>query len=364
MIQLCDFCGCKDSGNFDIKKERFFAYIGVFFAYYVKKRVKTVIFKAENCQNFFFSLSLQRYTYIVPCMNPNKITIQQLSDLGHTRVLDYKGQLMISDHIAREYLFEEPCRIDAVLILFCLRGRLEYIVNLEHNVVTEPSILVNMPENIIQLKGSENLEAYSVLISTDLLNSLPYDIRQNDNAFRSIKHHFSAAVPLDQLVPLIPFYELIKHYLQKTGPETEDIVRSLLMAFLLSIMGLMREHQVKEIDADRAESRSRRQLFERFMETLNHYHQQERQVQFYADKLCITPKYLSMVVKGYSGKSPSDWICEYVIAEAKSLLHYSRLSAQEVSFHLNFPSQSAFGKFFKQKTGMSPTQYIKEMKQE
>ena len=297
-------------------------------------------------------------------MNPNKITIQQLCDLGHTRVLGYRGQLMVSDHIAQEYLFEEPCRIDAVLILFCLRGRLEYIVNLEHNVVTEPSILVNMPENIIQLKGSENIEAYSVLISTDLLNSMPYDIRQTDNALRSAKHHFSAAVPLDQLAPLIPYYKLIKYSLQSTGPETDDIVRSLLLAFLLSIMRLMREHQVKEIDADRAGSRSGRQLFERFMEALNHHHQQERQVQFYADKLCITPKYLSMAIKEYSGKSPSDWICDYVIAEAKSLLHYSRLSVQEVSYHLNFPSQSAFGKFFKQKTGMSPSQYLKEMKQE
>jgi len=295
-------------------------------------------------------------------MKLNKITIQQLSSLGRTRVLDYRGQLMISDHIAQEYLFEEPCRIDAILILVCLRGKLEFVVNLEHNVVTEPSILVNMPENIIQFLGLENLEAYAILISSEMLNSLPNDMKQLANAYLPIKHYFHASVPLEEIAPLIPFYNLIRHSLQKTGPETDDIVRSLLQAFLLSILGLMREHQAQEIDANRLSTRSSSKLFERFMEALNAHHQQERQVKYYADKLCVTPKYLSMVVKEYSGKSPLDWICDYVIAEAKSLLHYSQMSAQEVAFHLNFPSQSAFGKFFKQKTGLAPTQYLKELK--
>lgn len=296
-------------------------------------------------------------------MKPNRITIEQLSSLGRTRVLDYKGVLMISDHIAQEYLFEEPCRIDAILILACLRGKLEYVVNLEHNTVTEPCILVNMPENIIQFRGSENLEAYAVLISSELLNTMPYDMMQMAKAYLPVKQHFHASVPLEEIKPLIPFYELIKYSLSKIGTETDEIVRSLLQAFLLNILGLMRDHQAHQIELDRTASRGSRQLFEKFMDALNLYHQQERQVQFYANKLCVTPKYLSMVVKEYSGKSPSDWICDFVIAEAKSLLHYSQMSAQEVAFHLNFPTQSSFGKFFKQKTGLSPMQYLKELKE-
>lgn len=295
-------------------------------------------------------------------MKPNKITIQQLCSIGRTRVIDYKGLLMISDHIAQEYLFEEPCRIDAILILTCLRGRLDYVVNMEHNVVTEPSILVNMPENIIQFKGSENLEAYAVLISSDLLNSMPSDMMQMAKAYLPVKHHYHASVPLDQIIQLVSYYKLIKFSLSKGTTETDEIVRSLLQAFLLSIMGLMREHQVQQIEIDRTASRGSRQLFERFMEAVDHYHQQERQVQFYADKLCVTAKYLSMAIKEYSGKNPSDWICDYVVAEAKSLLLYSQMSAQEVAFHLNFPSQSSFGKFFKLQTGLSPTQYLKPLK--
>lgn len=292
-------------------------------------------------------------------MKLQRITIKQLSTLGRQRVLDYDGRLMIVDHIAQEYLFEEPCRIDAVLILVCIRGRLDYTVNLEHNVVTESSILVNMPENIIQLRGSENLEAYAVLVSTELIKSMQFDMGQLGVTEMPFKQHFYATVPLEQIVPLIPYYELICHSLSHVVPETEMIVKGLLQAFLCNISSLMQRHQMSVMDVDHTATRSSRLLYERFKELLATHYKQERTVQFYADKLCITAKYLSTAIKEYSGRSPSDWICEYVIAEAKSMLHYSELSVQEVAFRLNFPSQSAFGKFFKQRTGLSPMQYAK-----
>lgn len=293
-------------------------------------------------------------------MKLNHITIDQLLANGKAKVLDYKGQLVISDHIAQEYLFEEPCRIDAVLILVCIRGKLDYVVNLKEYVVEESSILVNTPENIIQFRGSKNLEAYAILISSEFLKTMQYDLMQQMTNYLPVKQHFHAVIPLEQLAPLIPFYDLIKVSLRQIAPETDQIVRSLSQAFLLSVTRLMREHKATELEADHTVARGTKLLFERFMDILARYHQHERTVQFYADKLCVTPKYLSTVVKEYSGKTPSDWICEYVIAEAKSLLHYSQLSSQEVAFRLNFPSQSAFGKFFKQKTGISPRQYAAE----
>ncbi len=286
------------------------------------------------------------------------ITIQQLCSIGRARVIAYKGKLLISDHIAQEYLFEEPCRIDALTLIVCVRGRLEYRVNLESYEVTEPSILVSVPENIIQFRRSEDLEAYAILVSTELLNSLPYDLLQLATSYLPVRRHFHATVPLEHIAPLVPFHALIRSALGHPSPETDEIVRSLLQAFMLSVVSLMRDHQSDVSDVDRRGTRGSRQLYERFMDVLAHYHQQERTVEFYADRLCVTPKYLSMAIKGYSGRSPSDWISDYVIAEAKSLLHYSQLSVQEVAFRLNFPSQSAFGKYFRKKTGCSPLHYL------
>lgn len=83
----------------------------------------------------------------------------------------------------------------------------------------------------------------------------------------------------------------------------------------------------------------------------------ERSVTFYAEQLCITPKYFSSLVKKLSGKSAAQWIDNYVILEAKNLLKYSDMSIQEIAYRLNFSTQSFFGKYFKHQTGLSPTQY-------
>ena len=91
-------------------------------------------------------------------MKLNKITIDQLRMLGGKNLIDYKGKMIISDHIAKEYLFEEPCRIDAVTILICKSGTLNYVVNLEQNSVTDSSILINMPENIINAGPKQMLD--------------------------------------------------------------------------------------------------------------------------------------------------------------------------------------------------------------
>lgn len=292
-------------------------------------------------------------------MSLNRITIEQLSNIGRTRVLSYKGKLMVSDHIAQEYLFEEPCRIDAFLVLVILRGKLMYEVNLEQYEMEGSGIVVNMPTNIIQFKGSENLDAYAILFSTEMIESSPYDLRQLANSYLPIKHYFRAKVPLEIIEPLIPYYGLMKAYLSHPVPETDGIIGSLFQAFLLSVLSVIRQNQLQALDIDQSANRGSRLLYQRFLDLVTQHHQQERTVQFYADKLCVTPKYLSMAIKEFSGRNPSDWICDYVIAEAKSLLHYSQISIQEVTFRLNFPTQSAFGKFFKQKTGYSPTEYQK-----
>jgi AraC-like DNA-binding protein len=71
----------------------------------------------------------------------------------------------------------------------------------------------------------------------------------------------------------------------------------------------------------------------------------------------ITPKYLSLILKKKSGRNASKLIDEAVVYEAKRLLKYSGLSINEIATKLNFASQSFFGKYFKQRVGVSPSRY-------
>ena len=102
------------------------------------------------------------------------------------------------------------------------------------------------------------------------------------------------------------------------------------------------------------------QLYAQFTDLLQTHYQQERSVAFYADNLCITAKHLSDVVHEISGKSPLALIQEYVVTEAKALLYSTDMTISQISDHLNFATQSEFGKFFKRVTGISPLQYRKE----
>ncbi len=98
----------------------------------------------------------------------------------------------------------------------------------------------------------------------------------------------------------------------------------------------------------------------KFILAVSEHFRTERQVSFYAHKLCITPKHLSSVIKEISGRTASDWIENYVVMEAKVLLKTTDMTIQEIAVYLNFANQSFFGKYFKHHTGVSPTTYRKQ----
>ena len=102
-----------------------------------------------------------------------------------------------------------------------------------------------------------------------------------------------------------------------------------------------------------------RELFRRFLRLVNLHGSTEHRLQFYADELCITPRYLGTVVLDMSGVGAKEWIDRAVIAKAKVLLRHTDRQTSQIADELNFPNASFFCKYFKRITGMSPMQYRK-----
>ena len=166
----------------------------------------------------------------------------------------------------------------------------------------------------------------------------------------------SASFTDEQISELDEYYALFFRTL--FCPEAlykSETFRSLITAALYRIGTIF----VSKIKAEGNRSANNRQmaLFERFMQLLETHHATERNIAFYADRLFLTPKHVSKVILEVSGKTPTQWIDEYVVLEAKSLLKYSNLTIQEIADYLNFSTQSVFGKYFKHKTGLSPREY-------
>ena len=101
------------------------------------------------------------------------------------------------------------------------------------------------------------------------------------------------------------------------------------------------------------------EIYTSFLNVLNANFKREREVRFYADRLCVTAKHLSQVVKDITGRTALEIIEEYVITESKALMLSTNMSIQQICDNLNFPSQSVFGKYFKRITALSPSEYRK-----
>lgn len=98
-------------------------------------------------------------------------------------------------------------------------------------------------------------------------------------------------------------------------------------------------------------------IYNRFMSLISAHYLTAHDVAFYADRLSITPRYLSQITSDTVGKSPKQIIAEYLVHEAKTLLENTRLSVKEIAVKLGFSSSSVFCKFFRQQQGVTPNEY-------
>lgn len=273
----------------------------------------------------------------------------------------YKNHLFITERVQDVERLRTPCRIRAVTVLICLGGSLHCTINLLGHRVAQDMMLVVFPEDVIQITQIDRLQAYALLISPDLLTELNIDHRERSLFYLDVHTRPVCPLPRSRILPLRPYYQLLATAIDDARAETPEIITALVQAFSYTVISLMREHAPAR-DADSADADGRADthsgiLFRRFMALVRQHHTRARGVKYYADRMCLTPNYLSGVVKHYTGKTAAEWVNEYVILEAKLMLKDTTLSIQEISYRLNFATQSAFGKYFKQQTGVSPKAY-------
>ena len=133
----------------------------------------------------------------------------------------------------------------------------------------------------------------------------------------------------------------------------DSIVRSVLHSFFFDLSNYFEHYSIhKERSFTKQEK-----ITHYFLNLLMMHFKEEHNVEFYADKLNISKHYLSFIVKKTMKQTPATFINDMLYGEARLLLSQSELSIQEIAMNLNFSDQSAFGKFFKRNSGMSPFVY-------
>jgi AraC family transcriptional regulator, transcriptional activator of pobA len=138
----------------------------------------------------------------------------------------------------------------------------------------------------------------------------------------------------------------------------KEIILNALEIFLLDLSNIIENEEsiLQRLSLSRDEL-----IIQSFIELLADNYKTEHHVGFYANLLHITPHYLTLVVKRLTSQTVSDFILQMLYSEARLLLQQPKLSVQQIADALNFSDQSAFGKFFKRKSGVSPRQFRKEL---
>ena len=268
----------------------------------------------------------------------------------------------IMDATFKEYhnLTSRPCRLDGFMIFYCVKGSMRMDVNLTEVNLSEGMVYINVPGNIIRLKAVQDTpkEEYRYAcmgLSREFFQCLNVEICKLFNEGISMLERPGILLTERDYELSHSLIRYIVSLLQSDVAYKREAVLSALSSFFYILLGAW----ASESTVMKSEGLSNRSkvIFDRFMRLVMEYHTQQRGVAFYAEKLCLTPKYLSKIIKTASGRSAPEWIDSYVILEAKNLLKHSSTPIKEIVYKLHFPNQSVFYKFFKAHTGMTPTEY-------
>ena len=288
----------------------------------------------------------------------NSFTLAELIDLAGEQRQGLMRECITASSDSQMQVFRFPCRIDAFIIGVGTEGETSVSFNLHEFRLKKDSMFIFTPKNILQVNSQQYFKADVIAISPDFMRRINIDIKNMMPLFLKFVENPAQTLTPEESRSMRGMIAQIER--ETRGPETHfsfDIVSGLIAATIYKVGDIM-YHYLAEHPEEQNNSHNRaEEYFKQFTHLLGEHFREERSVGFYARQLCITPKYLTTLIKRISGQSVSEWIDNYVILEAKTLLKYSTMSIQEIAYYLNFPNQSFFGSYFKRNTGMSPSQY-------
>lgn len=245
-------------------------------------------------------------------------------------------------------------KLGADMILICLTGCLKYMSDCNRTINLHPGeFAFHKAGEIIDFIEAD-MESKVILIS------LPPNIGIIQNLKDKIISNYSTVISpsLEIFEELCSVYRLMK---KKVDDENFSMKKEIVYSYLTSILLLLYEAMIKTANSQTigkviADDRQM-DLYNKFVASVKTNYMNHREVCFYASDICISPGHLARIVKGISGKTVSKWIKDYIILEAKVMLRLKKLAIYQISESLNFPNPSFFSKYFREKEGITPSQY-------
>lgn len=266
-------------------------------------------------------------------------SLEDLPDLAF--VNEYFGMLLnIGPYRDNFIMVGQPYRFVEGRILWVTEGSADFELTLEEYHIEKGDIILLAPESIMELKScSDDYTMMGIIYKENIPVSKNLIIHAAENDWHE-------TVRLANIL-----WDIARH-----APFRRETVSHIVSAIISDIQDINRAEQ-EQVPKKR---KTRQELvFSKFKRLVNEHCCQHRTIPFYANELALTPHYLSSLIAKTSGQSVMYWINRATLIQAKVLLKNKDMLVSEVADRLNFPSQSAFGYFFKRETGMTPSEYQK-----
>ncbi|MDR1556149.1 MAG: AraC family transcriptional regulator [Tannerellaceae bacterium] len=293
----------------------------------------------------------------------NNLPLIELSELtDHISISgNYRDTIILANisYIQDFNDFSDPVRLNIPIVALILQGSIKINLDYVSYTVSANYLITVMPTHVVQIaEMSTDLKAHLLILDRAFIEDCKLDKRSpsmlNYIQFRKKPCTLLSSEEAAHIEQC--FASLEQKIKLRTHAFHLEVVQNAVIAFLLELANVLvgKREVIPRLAFSRKE-----EIMNRFLQLLLTHISERHVVTFYAEKLCISSQYLSLVLKELTGKPANKWIDEALIVEAKVLLKSPQTTIQQVADTLNFSDQSTFGKFFKKHTGVSPTEYRK-----
>ncbi|MBE6248779.1 MAG: helix-turn-helix domain-containing protein [Prevotella sp.] len=288
----------------------------------------------------------------------NRITDATLEEAKQWGNAEYMTDgLILTDRISEAPIPQSSTRLNFILMAMCKKGKAQYSIDTRQQVVKPGDLLFVSERHVIDnYEASPDFECLCIMLTTEYYHGFVQDVKNVSSLLLFSMNNPVVPLTSKEIQVFTNYFETIREKMADTSHHYRSpLVKALLLAMFYDMSNVIyRVERQGNWKHTRAEA-----IFAHFIRLLEENFRTQHRVSWYAEQLCITPKYLSEIVKKISLRTPNEWIDSYVILEARVLLKNTTKSIKEITDELNFPNQSFLGKYFKEHVGVSPSEYRK-----
>ena len=257
--------------------------------------------------------------------------------------------------------------MDECGFFLCQHGSIDVSLNDKSYLMKEGNVYYYMPSTYVSILGSSpDLEGIVVKCNIEFVMPLIQHLFDSGH-YLTMRDNPCIMLSEQQRTAIERLAGILNDHLSQAEAVSESVaadlmlkqvILSLAQSLFYELMYAYKSNQGVVPQAHNAHDN----IFQQFLISLFKNYKQEREVTFYATEQSLSPRYFSSIVKERSGHSALQWIIQMVISSTKQELANTERTIKEIALDFNFPSQSFFGKYFKQYVGLSPKAYRRQVR--